>query len=76
MLGYVFYLSFCNGHKTCAMKNNQFSVSNTKLHIHHWLIHVILWAVIKNKSDFLKGLLASGIVHGLMYPNWFKIVKT
>ncbi len=75
LLGYAFYLSFCNGHGTCAMKNNQFSTSHTKIHLHHWLLHVIVWMIVTEKSDFFQGLLMSGIMHGLMYKNWYHIVK-
>jgi hypothetical protein len=61
---------------TCPLKWNQIRLRNGRtLHIHHWLLSVLLLPFVRNNT-FLQGLLVGGIIHGIgVYDDWYLIYK-
>jgi hypothetical protein len=81
IFGYAFYNLFCPlPHKKCGLKYNQISSGAYKVHLHHWLISLILLFIIDyNKieiNSFIKGIIMSGLIHGITeYQNWYILIK-
>lgn len=50
----------------------------TKLHIHHWIIMLILLILYIMFADspslVIIGFLLGGVIHGLTYNDWYKII--
>jgi hypothetical protein len=58
----------------CGYKFNQLKVYSYTVHLHHWLISLLVLPFVNN--SILKGLLIGGVVHGiLMYDDWYEIIK-
>lgn len=83
MSGYFLYLFiFLDG--KCKICYNQFTVGNNIIHIHHWIISIVLLFFLERSNvsiqdeelyNFLKGLLVSGILHGIIeYDDWYFIL--
>ncbi len=78
LLSYCLYKLICRYgiNNSCPKFNiNKFG----KLHIHHWIIHlIILLILIKNNinNKLLIGLNIGGILHGILeYNDWYIIYK-
>lgn len=80
LFSYSLYEIYCPN-KNCNNNINKFKISNKHiLHLHHWLIHLILYFIytrfIKNPSEFIEGLLLGGFIHGVVeYSDFVKIIK-
>ena len=60
---------------------NQICCGEVNIHIHHWIIHIILLLLYLSRKKYnvnfiIIGLLLSGIIHGIFeYDDWSHIVK-
>ena len=78
---YILYKNICNIDNKCPYKFNQLQFEKNKIHLHHWLIHLLLLPLvyyIKNKEfKYLYiGIQMGGIFHGIYtYKDWYKIFK-
>lgn len=79
---YFLYKNICSFNKKCPYKFNQFKISGkTKLHFHHWLIHLLITPLVFYISNtYLKyiylGINMGGIFHGIYtYKDWYIILK-
>lgn len=85
LIGFLLYKTFCvygPSKNKCYYKFNQINYfKKYKVHIHHWIIHLILlyfnFFDVNSKLYYLYiGLNIGGILHGiLMYKNWYIIFK-
>ena len=88
IITYFLYNNICiygKNKKSCPYKFNQIKFNqNNKIHIHHWLIHLILLIIIYlfnfnfniNLINFIIGLNIGGIIHGITeYDDWYIIYK-
>ena len=85
ILIYAFYELWCPN-KNCPSKSNQFTFGKYTVHIHHWIIHLLLLFSFKyllmdltqnygKYNDFILGILFGGILHGLLeYNDSFRII--
>lgn len=81
-MGFVAYSAACSGVGVCCSKINQVRLGNSvTVHAHHWLLHVVLLSVLLampvrvREAGLLRGLVVSGIVHGLAYDDWHKFTR-
>lgn len=63
----------------CPSQWNRFRVGTTTLHLHHWLqctlgLLVMACIPVLRESAVLTGFLVGGLVHGLTYPDWYRVV--
>jgi hypothetical protein len=79
---YFLYKNICSLKTKCPYKFNQFKLSTkTKLHFHHWLIHLIIMPLVfyitNTKFKYLYiGVNMGGIFHGIYtYKDWYVIIK-
>ena len=53
-------------------------IQKTNIHLHHWIIFTILLIVYMCMNDrpsyYITGFLSGGIIHGLTYNDWYKII--
>jgi hypothetical protein len=53
-------------------------IDKTGLHLHHWLIFLIILIIYivvhDNRYNIIEGFLVGGIIHGLTYNDWYKII--
>ena len=83
-ISYILYISICNSRQNnkCPSNINKITFYNYKLHIHHWLVHILLlpisYFIKNNKMYYLYiGLQLGGIFHGIFtYPNWLDIITS
>ena len=72
IISFMLYCGQCT--PDCGYKFNQLKFYNYTIHLHHWLISLILIYFINN--PILKGLLIGGVIHGIfMYDDWYEIIK-
>lgn len=82
--GYIGHVLFFNLNGD-SVQINQFKFGDTVLHIHHWLVNMILLVFVERLNtnewlkdcsyQFLKGILVAGILHGIFeYEDWFHIL--
>ena len=76
--GYLIYKKLCiygNKINECPYKFNRLK----NIHIHHWIIHlIIILILIKKKimNPILLGLNIGGLMHGIIeYNDWYIIYK-
>ena len=79
IITYYIYNLLCPN-KQCPSNLNQFTVGRFKIHLHHWIIHFFILIIYINFSNnlypILLGLIAGGILHGLIeYSDRFDIIK-
>ena len=82
IITYFLYINICNiKGNHCPLKFNQLNTKKNKIHLHHWLIHLILLLFsyyihnIKLKYFYI-GIQLGGIFHGIYtYDDWFIILK-
>ena len=82
--GYICHILFfyINGE---SIQVNRFKCGKMVLHIHHWLINMILLVILERLNtnhwlreftyQFLKGVFVAGILHGIFeYDDWYRIL--
>jgi hypothetical protein len=78
ILGILVYTFVCVS--KCPSQWNQVCMGKHKIHVHHWLLHVIalillIFIPVIRDLAFLRGVLVGGIIHGLMYSDWYVFFK-
>ena len=80
LLGYLFGW-FISGKKEGepGLIHWEWSVRNTCIHLHHWLVFTILLIIYANLNVVIyppvAGFLLGGIVHGLTYSDWYVFIS-
>lgn len=84
IITYLVYKRICiygETQKDCYLDWNKLIWKNTKIHIHHWLLHMILLFMITIYMKYsimktiLLGINIGGIIHGIYtYDDWWKII--
>jgi len=79
ILGYVFGV-FIGGKSEGERGRIHFEwfLQKTRLHIHHWIVFLlllILYMYIYGSMDIISGFFIGGIIHGLTYNDWYKIIE-
>lgn len=70
ILSLLLYSSSCT--PDCPYTFNRIKINDKTLHVHHWLISLLLLFIFKN--EFMRGLLLGGVYHGIVsYDDWYKI---
>ena len=70
ILSLSLYYSVCK--PDCPFTFNRVKTCGKTLHLHHWLISVMLMFVFEDL--FIRGLLFGGVFHGITsYEDWSKI---
>lgn len=80
---YLLYLNICvyKNKSSCPGRFNQIRYNTNTLHLHHWLIHLLLlpfsYFIKNNKLKyFYIGIQLGGIFHGIFtYKDWYLILK-
>ena len=79
---YFLYTNICSlKNNKCPGTFNQLKITNKKIHLHHWLIHLMLlpFSYFIKKTEFKYLFIGSnlaGIFHGIYtYDDWLVIVK-
>ena len=85
LLGFLFYILIDRGEKQRPLIFNSIIIScmNTKYHIHHWIIFLLLLIILipiifiysyNNIFALLLGICLGSILQGLSYNDAFKII--
>jgi len=81
LIVYLLYKKICKYGKNnnlCPYKFNQFKIKKSKkIHLHHWLIHliiIIIFLYFEYYNLIFLGLNFGGLIHGIYeYDNWYII---
>ena len=80
LMGYLFGV-FIGGEKEgdIGRIHWEWFIQKTRIHLHHWMVFSMLLLIYATMCDnmnmFIQGVLAGGIIHGLTYDDWYKIIK-
>lgn len=80
---YLLYINICvyKNRSSCPINFNQIKFKTNTLHLHHWLIHLLLipfsYFIKNNKLKyFYIGIQLGGLFHGIFtYKDWYFILK-
>ena len=71
IMSFALYKTSCTPH--CPLKWNQLKIGKTTLHLHHWLLSILLLPFAE--QEFIQGLLVGSVIHGVVsYDDWHKII--
>ena len=71
IISFMLYRTSCT--PECPLKWNRFKIGEKTLHLHHWLISILLLPL--TEHEFIRGLLIGSIIHGIgSYDDWYKII--
>lgn len=78
--GFLFFKLFAGKYEGDKVERSlRFSIKNNYVHIHHWILCLILLLIIlilNFRNELIIGLLIGSIIQGLTYKDRFLIIYT